>query len=286
MRYDLGLPNTCPEGDFRALVELAVLAEEAGWDGIFIEDYITHWSAKDAPTCDPWVLLAVIAERTRRVLIGTSVTPLSRRRPWKVAREAVTLDRLSNGRFVLGVGLGDTSDAGFGAVGEVTDARERAAMLDESLDILAGLWSGQPFSYQGKFYQVSEVTFLPTPVRQPRIPIWVGASLPHKGPVRRAARWDGIMPYKYTPDRSWQDMTADDVQALKAEIARQRATSDPFDIVLGGRSRGPDWEQERALIKSLAEAGATRWSEYIEPAMLNNMQACVEHVKQGPPRLD
>jgi alkanesulfonate monooxygenase SsuD/methylene tetrahydromethanopterin reductase-like flavin-dependent oxidoreductase (luciferase family) len=286
MYYDLGLPNMCPGGDFRALVNLAIVAEEAGWDGIFVEDYITHWKAKDAPTCDPWILLAAIAEHTQHVLLGTSVSPLSRRRPWKVAREAVTIDRLSNGRCVLGIGLGDTNDPGFGAVGEVIDARERAAMLDEELDILAGLWSGQPFSYQGKHYQIGEVTFLPTPVQQPRIPIWVGASLPHKGPVRRAARWDGIMPFIYTPDRSWRDMTPDDVRALRTEIASQRTISTPFTISLGGRQRNPNLEQELALIKSLAEAGATRWSEYIEPDLLNDMQACIEHVKEGPPRID
>jgi alkanesulfonate monooxygenase SsuD/methylene tetrahydromethanopterin reductase-like flavin-dependent oxidoreductase (luciferase family) len=130
MRYELGIPTTCPHGDFRALVELAVLAEEAGWDALFLEDYITHWRATDAPTCDPWVLLSAIAQRTTHVLLGISVTPLSRRRPWKVAREAVTLDHLSNGRLVLGVGLGDAREPGFTQVGEVMDPRQRASMLD------------------------------------------------------------------------------------------------------------------------------------------------------------
>ena len=126
MRYELGIPTTYLHGDFRALVELAVLAEEAGWDALFLEDYITHWRAADAPTCDPWVLLSAIAQRTTRVLLGILVTPLSRRRPWKVAREAVTLDHLSNGRFVLGVGLGDAREPGFTQVGEVMDPREPA----------------------------------------------------------------------------------------------------------------------------------------------------------------
>ncbi len=286
MRYELGIPTTCPTGDFRALVELAVLAEEAGWDAIFLEDYITHWHAKDAPTCDPWVLLSAIAQHTTRVLLGISVTPLSRRRPWKVAREALTLDHVSNGRFVLGVGLGDVREPGFTQVGEVMDTRQRARMLDEALDILAGLWSGEPFSYQGEHYQIRELTFLPKSVQQPRIPIWVGASLPHKGPVRRAARWDGIIPYKYTPDSSWQDVTPEEVRALKAEIEDQRTSSAPFEISLGGRRRGPDWEQERRLMKELAEAGCTAWMEYLEPDMLDDMQACIKHVKQGPLRID
>src|SRR5579859_6414741 len=167
MRYELGLPTTCSTGDFRALVELAVLAEEAGWDAIFLEDYMTHWHTSDAPTCDPWVLLSAIAQHTTRVLLGLSVTPLSRRRPWKVARETVTLDQLSSGRLVLGVGLGDVREPGFTHVGEVTDPSERARMLDEALDILVGLWSGKPFSSTGKYYQIRELTFKPVPVQQP-----------------------------------------------------------------------------------------------------------------------
>ncbi len=155
-------------------------------------------------------------------------------------------------------------------------------MLDEALAILVGLWSGQPFSYQGEHYQVHDVTFLPTPIQKPRIPIWIGATLPHKRPVRRAARWDGILPYKDTGDGSWQDITPAEVQGLKAEIEAQRTLSTPFEIQIGGRRRGPDWDQERALIRSLAEAGATWWGEYIEPDDLRDMQACLAYIKGGP----
>ena len=283
MQHGLELPNMCPGGNVQVLVQLACLAEEAGWDGVFLEDYIIHHAATDAPTFDPWVVLTAIALRTERVRLGTTITPLSRRRPWKLAREAVTLDHLSHGRLILGVGIGDRGDPGFAQVGEITDAKRRARMLDEALDVLVGLWSGQPFSYRGEHYQVRDVTFLPRPMQQPRIPIWVGGSWPHKGPVQRAARWDGIVPYKDTHGRGWQDMTPDDVQALKAELSSQRSAS--FEIMLGGRRRGMDWEQERALIRSLAEAGATWWGEYIEPDDLEDLQACIERVKQGPLRV-
>lgn len=282
MQHGLELPNMCPGGNVQVLVQLACLAEEAGWDGVFLEDYIIHHAATDAPTFDPWVVLTAIALRTERVRLGTTITPLSRRRPWKLAREAVTLDHLSHGRLILGVGIGDRGDPGFAQVGEITDAKQRARMLDEALDVLVGLWSGQPFSYRGEHYQVRDVTFLPRPMQQPRIPIWVGGSWPHKGPVQRAARWDGIVPYKDTHGRGWQDMTPDDVQALKAELSSQRSAS--FEIMLGGRRRGMDWEQERALIRSLAEAGATWWGEYIEPDDLEDLQGCIERVKQGPLR--
>src|SRR5215468_1636529 len=107
MRYGLSLPNGGVCGDARMLAELGCLAEEAGWDGVFVEDYIVHQSDGAVPTCDPWIALAAIAVGTSRVRLGTSVTPLNRRRPWKVAREAVALDQLSNGRFILGVGSGD-----------------------------------------------------------------------------------------------------------------------------------------------------------------------------------
>jgi alkanesulfonate monooxygenase SsuD/methylene tetrahydromethanopterin reductase-like flavin-dependent oxidoreductase (luciferase family) len=279
MKYALELPNMLAP---QLLAEMASAAEEAGWNGIFLEDYIVHWSAKNAPTYDPWVALAAMATKTKTIRLGTTVTPISRRRPWKLAREAVTLDHLSNGRLILGVGLGDPNDAGFGPVGDVVDIKQRAAMADEALTIMVGLWSGQPFSFQGAHYQLQEVTFLPTPVQQPRIPIWIGGSLPHKGPIKRAARWDGMLPYKKTGDGSWQDMTPAEVSALRSEIEQQRTTAAPFDLVIGGRQRAADWEKERALIRSLAEAGLTWWGEYIEPEQLVDIPACLVYIRQGP----
>src|SRR4051812_49410378 len=189
MRYGLEIPNGGECADPHFLAELASLAEQAGWDGIFLEDYICYYDAPDSPTCDPWVALAGMAVHTQRIRLGTMVTPLSRRRPWKLARETVTLDHLSNGRLILGVGLGGFGEKSFTHFREVTDGKQRAEMLDESLDILAGLWSGRPFSYNGKHYSVDEVTFLPQPVQQPRIPIWVGGGWPKKGPMQRAAHW-------------------------------------------------------------------------------------------------
>lgn len=263
MRFGLNLPNGGACGDARTLADLARLAEEAGWDGVFLEAYIVWQGHQDTPTYDPWVALAAMALRTERIRLGTTVTPLTRRRPWKVARETVTLDHLSNGRLILGVGLGDTisSDVSFTHFGEVTDARQRARILDEALDVLVGLWSGQPFSYHGEYYRVNEVTLSPRPIQTPRIPIWVGGGWPLKGPTRRAARWDGSCMYKHTYGGPWEDWASDDVRSLKAFIDRQRTASTPFDIALGGRSRDDDWEKDRALIRSLAEAGATWWIE-------------------------
>jgi alkanesulfonate monooxygenase SsuD/methylene tetrahydromethanopterin reductase-like flavin-dependent oxidoreductase (luciferase family) len=285
MRYGLALPNGGEGCDPRTLGELAHLAEEAGWDGVFLEDYITWQGHDDVPTYDPWVALAAMAVRTERVRLGTSVTPLTRRRPWKLAREAVSLDHLSGGRLILGVGLGDLGDPGFGKVGETTETRTRARMLDEALDVLVGLWSGQPFSYHGTYYHVDEVTFLPAPVQQPRIPIWVGGNWPHAGVIRRAARWDGFMGGKeHAADEDWS-LTPADIQRLRADIAAQRASATPCEIVLGGNERDDDPEVTRALMRASAEAGATWWSEYVPPS-IGGLDVMRERIAGGPLRIE
>ena len=276
MRYYLSLPNGGPCGDARTLSEFAHIAEQAGWDGAFLEDYIVFQSQDGTPTCDPWIALAAMAMRTERIKLGIKVTALARRRPWKLAREAVTVDHLSKGRFILGIGLGVGKDLDIAAFGETGDDQQRAKMLDEALEILIGLWSGQPFSYQGNYYQVREVTFLPKPYQTPRIPIWVGGKWPNKGPMRRAARWDGACPYI---GREW---TPEDIRALKAYIDSQRTDSTPFDIAISG-SRSENPVQDKARRASLAEAGVAWFGEYVPPAKLEEMHAAIV---RGPLRID
>ena len=285
MRYGLSLPTGGECANPQFLLELAVSAEEVGWEGIFLEDYICYtndaYLVASPLTVDPWVALAALALQTKRVLLGTAVTPLSRRRPWKLAREAVSVDALSKGRLIVGVGSGDVREPGFSHFGEDLDAKRRAELLDEGLDILAGLWRGEPFSYQGTHYRVEEVAFLPKPVQQPRIPIWVGGRWPNKGPVERALRWDGAILYKETRGGPWQDMTAQDVKALREMVEQQRGTAEAYDIAVGGRRRAEDWEQEQMMIQTLAEAGATWWVEWIPPSDRQKMRTAV---KRGPLR--
>lgn len=164
MFYGVHVQNSGEYGDPRILVDLAREAEEAGWDGFFIWDHLLYSVQETLPVVDSWIALAAIALNTRHVRIGPMVTPLARRRPWKLAREAASLDLLSNGRLVLGVGLGEPAEVEFARFGEVSDARTRAAKLDEALAVLAGLWSGEPFSHEGVHYSIREATFLPTPV--------------------------------------------------------------------------------------------------------------------------
>ncbi len=283
MKYAIGV---VPGGevDIRSLADLAHMAEDVGWDGFFIEDYITHWLAPDAPTLDPWISLAAIAMATMKIRIGLTVTPLSRRRPWKVAREAAAVDQLSSGRLVMGVGLGGAHDEmNFDRFGEVVDLKQRAEMLDEALEIITGLWSGEWFSYQGRHYQVGRVRFLPTPVQKPRIPIWVGGGYPNKGPLHRAARWDGSCLYKESRGKGWQDMQSEDIRQLKTYVSQIRGEGVPYDICVGGRARLADWEQDRAHIRSVADAGATWWMEFIEPTTLENTQHAI---LDGPLKID
>src|SRR5579883_374563 len=173
MRFGLHVPLFGDFAEPALVVEIARDAEQAGWDGFFVWDHIAPpWNERNA---DAWITLAAVAASTQRMRLGPLMAALARRRPWKVAREAATLDRLSNGRLVLGAGLGGTAAEGFAAefdnLGEEPDLAARAAMVDEALEIITGLWSGEPFSYEGAHYTVRNERFLPTPVQRPRVPI-------------------------------------------------------------------------------------------------------------------
>lgn len=282
MQYGLSFPNGGPWGDARTLAELSQLAEDSGWNGVFLEDYIVWQSNQNVPTHDPWVALAAIAMQTKQIQLGTQVTPLTRRRPWKLARETVTIDHLSNGRLILGVGLGDTgesvgSDVSFSHFNEIRNAKERSQMLDEALAILVGLWSGEPFHYEGQYYQVKEVTFLPRPVQSPRIPIWIGGGFPLRGPTQRATRWDGACLYKHQTHA----LMPADIRTLRELVERERGSLAGYEIAVGGSPRRPDWEEEREHIRSLAEAGVTWWTEYIPPDS-GDVETVRGLIKRGP----
>jgi alkanesulfonate monooxygenase SsuD/methylene tetrahydromethanopterin reductase-like flavin-dependent oxidoreductase (luciferase family) len=225
---------------------------------------------------------------TRRVRLGTMVTPLARRRPWKVARETMTLDHLCQGRLILPVGLGAANDWGFTKVGEELDRKVRAERLDEGLAILAGLWSAQPFSYTGTHYQVQEVTFVPPPVQQPRIPVWVVGAWPRPKSLRRALQWDGILPTKQLEDGAWAAMTSTDIRELKSYIERHRPERTPFDIVLEGETPGDDPDAATAQLQPLAQAGMTWWIESVwaTPDTEGGVQGMSRRIQQGPPRLN
>jgi alkanesulfonate monooxygenase SsuD/methylene tetrahydromethanopterin reductase-like flavin-dependent oxidoreductase (luciferase family) len=277
MFYALYVPNFGGFGQAQIVAELAREAEAAGWDGFFLWDHLfADADSRHGPVADPWISLAAIAVQTRRIRLGALVTPFARRRPWKLARETATLDHLSRGRLVVGAGIGGDWWREYSAFGEATDARAHAAMLDEGLDVLSGLWSGEPFSYRGAHYTIDDARFLPPPVQRPRIPIWVAGVWPGTRPFRRAARWDGIVPIGRTGD-----LTPADIEAMRAYVQARRTTDAPFDVALGGRARERDADDAAAMLARYAAAGVTWWLEsFWADAPLSIVQSVI---RRGPP---
>ncbi len=266
MRFAIDVPNSGKYGDPSVLVDLAVLAEESGWDGFFVWDHLV--SGGRSPVADTWTVLAAIAVKTSRLRIGPMVTPLARRRPWIVARQAATLDRLSNGRVILGAGLGQFSVKEFGAFGDEPDPRVRAELLDESLQIVSGLWSGESFHFAGKHHRVDKTTFRPTPVQEPRIPIWIAGRWPNKAPLRRAARWDGafVIPEKAgLADEMPVDATAELIDDVTARRGADPGTD--FDFIHAGFLTG-DAESDRAKALAYGDVGVTWWLEHVYPSRM------------------
>ncbi|MEU4483161.1 LLM class flavin-dependent oxidoreductase [Micromonospora sp. NPDC023966] len=281
MRHGLEICCGGPSITVSDLVALGELAERAGWDGVFLEDYLIHHAGDDPPTWDPWLVLAAVAGRTDRIRLGTTVTALPRRRPAKLAREVLTLDHLSGGRAGVAVGVGDPADRGLAAFGEPTDLKTRAAMLDEGLDLLVGLLGGERVTHRGAHYRADGVALRPAPVQSPRVPVWVGGSTQARAVLRRAARADGIVPYKLTDTAGWSDFTPGEVRDLVAALPATRADGQPFDVAIGGRRRRPDERAERAYLGELAVAGATWWLEYVPAGDPAEMRAAVA---RGPLR--
>ena len=259
MRYAISIPNFGDWADPRTMVSLAREAEASGWDGFFLWDHV-RFSETPLPVQDPWVLLAAIAYGTERLVIGPMVTPLPRRRPWVVARQAVTIDHLSNGRMMLGVGLGEPVAVELGAFGEPTDLKVLAERLDEGLAVLDGLWSGEEFSFEGSHYRLTSMTFLPRPVQRPRIPIIVAGYWPHRGPIRRAARWDGMNALFPPATENWVEKS----RALLAELRSLRSDPEaPFEYFDGGHTMDAGEDADDPSVA--ADIGATWWIESINP---------------------
>ena len=260
MRFGLYLPIFGEYADVRVLSALAQDAETAGWEGFFLWDQVfMEWPER---LVDPWVALTAIALSTKNIRLGTLVTPVPRRRPWKLARETVTLDHLSNGRLTLGVGLGEYVQE-FDDLGEPSDLKVRAAMLDEGLQVLTGLWQGQPFSFAGEYYRIREALLMPTPVQQPRIPIWVAGQWPNKAPFRRAAHWDGVFPLNR--DDYMNDLSPEQFKDIHSYIDEQRSAEEPFELVLKRNKVAKDRSEDLVEVAAYEKVGVTWWVEGISP---------------------
>ena len=280
MRYAIDIPNFDHWADPRHVAAFARRVEDAGWDGLSIWDHLLLWDGNEVG--DPWIALAAAAAATEYLTLMMMVTPLPRRRPWKVAREAVSLDQLSDGRFVLGVGIGFPPQEEFGTFGEETDDRHRANLLDESLDIITGLWSGETFSYDGDHYRIAPVTFRPTPVQQPRIPIWVAGMWPSRRPFRRAARYDGVAPIIFR-DGQHVPLEVEDLTEILAYVAEHRTTDDPVDVTVH-RSLPPDRSEATDLVAGFAAAGCTWYRDGWDWEGPLSPEQWLAQVMEGPPR--
>lgn len=281
-----------PIGDARTAATFAREAELAGWDGFFVWEGV--WGE------DAWVMLAACAMVTEKIRLGTLLTPPSRRRPWKLASETASVDRLSNGRLILSVGLGAPHEnSGWDEFGEITDKRIRAERMDESLDILNGLWKGQPFAYQGKHYQVkaySENYPGPPqpepPLQKPRPPIWVVGAINREKSLRRVLKYDGLLPTrvadKNNPDSvQTHEYPPEELAQAVEWIKARRELDTPFDVIVEQQTPGDDPARAREILKPWVEAGATWYIESMWETMddPNGQDKVLKRIKQGPPKL-
>jgi alkanesulfonate monooxygenase SsuD/methylene tetrahydromethanopterin reductase-like flavin-dependent oxidoreductase (luciferase family) len=286
VRFSINVPNFGDFADARTVAKVAVAAERAGWDALFVWDHVVHVKRRRRSFADPWMLLTAAALATDRIRLGTLVTPVARRRPEQLARQVATLDAISGGRAIFGAGLGGPIEDEFGSFGEPTDPVVLAERLDEGLELLDRYWSGEQVTHSGRHYQIRDVTLLPTPVQRPRPPVWIAGHWPNRRPMRRAARWDGAVPmfgrgsHGYFPD-------ADQVRDLAAYVHEHREdTGRPFEIVVGGISPG-DADRARDLLAPLRDAGATWWDErqLIDGPDLDRLGPVLRRIEQGPPDL-
>jgi alkanesulfonate monooxygenase SsuD/methylene tetrahydromethanopterin reductase-like flavin-dependent oxidoreductase (luciferase family) len=256
--FGANLPIIGEFANIELLTDLARVAEGAGWDGVFVWDTLLFDDKAMPPVIDPWITLASIATATSRVTFGPMVAQIARRHPWDVARQIVALDRLSNGRLVLGAGLGFAAEADFSDFGLSADRRIRAEQLDEALEIIHGLCSGQSFRFDGKHYSIKEVIFRPVPVNR-RIPVWIAGYWPRRRPMRRAARWDGAFP---TDTEATEDgfvikeMSTDTIRGIRRYISNYQTSDEPFDFVISHRLP-EDLGDAAVQLASFEDAGVT-----------------------------
>jgi alkanesulfonate monooxygenase SsuD/methylene tetrahydromethanopterin reductase-like flavin-dependent oxidoreductase (luciferase family) len=266
-------------GDARQAAEYAYEAEKAGWDGFFVPD---------APYgFDPWVMLTAATMRTERIKLGTMLTPVSRRRPWKLASELMTLDLLSGGRVILGVGLGAV-DTGFAEFGEETDRKVRAELVEETLDIVKKLFENKPFSYKGKHNQLKPMKFLPDLPKgyKPSVTIWMVGAWKREKSMARAIQYDGLLPNVIGDKGASGAYPPETVREMRAYIDQHRTLTTPYDIVVESTTPGDDPKKAADKVRPFAEAGATWYLEAMWDVKNNSLAGLLKRIQQGPPRVE
>jgi alkanesulfonate monooxygenase SsuD/methylene tetrahydromethanopterin reductase-like flavin-dependent oxidoreductase (luciferase family) len=278
-----------PSGDARTAANFAREAEHAGWDGFFVWEGV--WAE------DPWVMLAACAMVTEKIRLGTLLTPPSRRRPHKLAMETATLDRLSNGRAILSVGLGAPHEnSGWEEFGEITDRQTRAARMDEALDIITRLWRGEPFEYSGKHFRARIPIFSQPapPAQKPRIPIWVVGAVNREKSLRRVLKYDGLLPTLVadksdglTPPDVGGSFTPEQLRHAVDWLGARRELETPLDVIVEQQTPGDRPKKARQILKPWQDAGATwhiesMWDTMADP---NGQARVLKRIRQGPPNV-
>jgi alkanesulfonate monooxygenase SsuD/methylene tetrahydromethanopterin reductase-like flavin-dependent oxidoreductase (luciferase family) len=266
MRHGLFLPPFDALANPDLLVELALDAERSGWDGFFLWDHLKY-GKRVRDILDPYVCLTAIAAATSTMELGVMVTPLVRRRPAVLARQAVTLDHVSHGRLVLGFGIGDDFAGELSSFGDEVDAKKRGQMLTEGLEVLTDLLSGEPVDHEGESYRASDVRFLPVAARPGGIPIWLAARWPNAAPLRRAAKYQGVFVIGLTDPA--------DVAELRRRLGDSGADLEYFDVVVLG-TVGDD-------VSAWEEAGVTWRLAQVGPFELE-LSVVRDVVLAGPPQ--
>lgn len=275
VQYGVWVKNRGPV-DVQDVLDCAVAAEDAGWDGVFLSDSLT-WDYTE-----PWTLLSAIATRTQELTLATWLTPIPRRQPWQLAYALATLDRLSEGRVLLGGGLGTPSEhTRFGRVGDTAPTGEK---YDEALEIIAGLWEDGEFSYDGEYYHVEDVDLAKSPVQDPRIPIVLGGWWPNEAPFERAGRWDGIMPYSPVmggheegpqgeqPTGTLREETQAMLEFYHDVVDEAGEIILPYDPADGGES-----------YRDLAREFGVTWFLETDVFDVEDVSGSLERIRRGPP---
>jgi len=273
MKYGIALPYTTP----RTVARLSQLAEESGWDGVFLGDAI--WCE------DPMIGLAAAAMVTNGIRLGTMITPVPLRIPWKLASESLALDHLSNGRLTLGLGAGAVWMGWYAFPDEVADNKARAEMLDETIDILTLLYQRKQFDYGGKHYhlkltQLDTMYYPPKPVQQPRVPLWCVGLYPGRKSMQRVLKCDGVIVEKRSQDNKPEDVTSEDIRQIKTYVNENRPEPTPFDIVMNGNVADLNKSQLQDKLLPMIDAGVTWWIDDLFDA---TEEKAVERIRRGPP---
>lgn len=286
MKYGLQLVQAWSPGNgvdnvSAFLLKAAEEAEAGGWDGFFLWDHLYFsWAPCYMP--DSWTVLSAAAARTDKIILGTNVTALPRRRPQVLAKQLVTVDQISNGRAVLGVGLGGSGEGGdagdeFSSFGEESSYRVMGRMADEALEVITRLWSGDQVNYKGKYYTVRNAVFLPKPIQTPRIPIWVGAFADPA--LKRAARYDGWVTTGPCPSVALPGFSFEKVHEKMVMVEKYRKNDGPFDIVYAYEFP-PGGVGEDI---SRAESVGVTWMLDILSAMRLRGDETLNYIRNGPP---